>query len=163
LKAGQTLLGPVSVFLAFFVNYLPIRFARQGVRRRQLAIAFRTTVPPAVVYALVVGIFARPLLEAVYGEPYGRYASVVRLFAVYYVLLSVSDVVVAALSAQQRTRRVFLGHLAGALISVAVGWAFVDAFGAAGGVAGMIFALATAFCVFVSRSTSTLGRRRATA
>ncbi|MEP6811400.1 MAG: hypothetical protein ABI990_00270 [Actinomycetota bacterium] len=159
LKAGQTLLGPVSVFLAFFVNYLPIRFARRLApgdlreRRQQLRFGFRMTVPSVAVYALAAGIFAPWLLEAVYGEAYRGYASVVRLFAVYYVLLSVSDVVVASLSARGLTRRVFLGHVVGAAASVAAGWTFLEAFGAAGGVAGMIVAIAVAFCVFVSGST----------
>lgn len=170
LKAGQTVLGPVSVFLAFFVNYLPIRFTRHGVRddavalARQLRVGLRATVPPVAAYGLLVAIFARPLLEALYGDAYGRYASVVRLFAVYYVMLSVSDVVVASLSARDRTRRIFLGHAAGAAVSVAVGWALVEAFGATGGVAGMILALAAAFAVFVSGSVPRLlSRHRATA
>jgi O-antigen/teichoic acid export membrane protein len=158
-KAGQTLLGPVSVFLAFFVNYLPIRFARRLIGGapdelgRQLKLGFRMTVPPVAAYAVLAGIFAPWLLEAVYGKAYVGYASVVRLFAVYYVLLSVSDVVVASLSARQRTRRVFLGHIVGALVSVACGWALLEVFGAAGGVAGMILAIAVAFCVFLTDST----------
>lgn len=148
LKAGQTLLGPISVFLAFFVNYLPIRFTRRGV---QLRFGFLSTVPTVAIYAVLVGIFARPLLAHVYGRSYEGYASVVRLFALYYLLLSVSDVVVASLSARERTRRIFVGHVAGAVASVALGWVFVERFGAAGGVGGMILAITTAFCVFVSR------------
>lgn len=157
LKAGQTLLGPISVFLAFFVNYLPVRFARSGVaadasvRARELRTGLRATVPAAAAYGVLVAIFARPLLRAVYGDAYGGYADVVRLFALYYVMLSVSDVVVASLAARGLTRRIFAGHLVGAAASVACGWALLDAFGAAGGVAGMILAIGAAFCVFVSR------------
>jgi O-antigen/teichoic acid export membrane protein len=157
LKAGQTLLGPVSVFLAFFVNYLPIRFAQRGIddrgeRRRQLRRGFSATVPPVLAYGLLVAVFARPLLKALYGAPYEHDASVVRLFAAYYVLLSVSDVVVASLSARGLTRRVFVGHLGGAAVSVAAGWLLVLAYGPAGGVGGMLLALSGAFALFVTGS-----------
>jgi len=167
LKAAQTLLGPVSVLLAFFVNYLPIRFAGwlrddpTGLRRH-LRRGLAATVPPVLVYAVVAAAAAPWLLRTVYGDAYERYASVVRLFAAYYVALSISDVVVASLAARLRTRRVFAGHVAGALASLAVGWALLRAFGAAGAVGGMILAIGVAFVVFVSdRSSATTGARRA--
>jgi O-antigen/teichoic acid export membrane protein len=165
LKAGQTLLGPVSVFLAFFVNYLPIRFARRFARHPgDVAAAVREglaiTVPPVAVYGAVAAAAAPWLLATVYGDAYRHEANVVRLFALYYLCLSVSDVVVASLTARDRTRRVFGGHLAGAAASIAVGWLLVDAAGAAGAVAAMIAAIATAFAVFVSARRGAPAARR---
>ena len=163
LKASQTLLGPISVFLAFFVNFLPIRFARAvreagaGALPRQMARGFLATVPVTAAYGLLIAIFARPVLEAVYGSSYGRYETVARLFAAYYLLLSISDVVVASLSARGLTRRIFLGHAAGAIFSLACGWLLLEAFGAAGGVLGMILSLLLAMGLFWSAHAAALG------
>jgi O-antigen/teichoic acid export membrane protein len=159
LKGAQTLLGPISVFLAFFVNYFPTSFAHaRAASTRELVERMRsglmTTFPVALVYGGLTAIFAPSLLAAVYGEAYRPYATVVRLFALYYVLLSISDVFVAALAAQQRTRRIFLGHCVGAVITVCAGWLLLDVWGASGGVAGMIVSLLGASFVFVRSSLS---------
>jgi O-antigen/teichoic acid export membrane protein len=95
-------------------------------------------------------IFAPALLGAVYGDEYRQFTPVVRLFALYYIILAFSDVVVASLSANGRTRRVFGGHVAGAVASLVCGWLLLRAFGAAGGVAGMIVAICVAVSVFVN-------------
>jgi O-antigen/teichoic acid export membrane protein len=152
LKAAQTLLGPVSVFLAFFVNYLPVRFARRVDSGSQTLIrdGLVLTVAPVVAYGLLVVLAAPWLLRTVYGAQYAHDANVVRLFALYYVCLANSDVVVAALSARRRTRRIFAGHVVGAAVSVAVGWALVRAFGVTGAVGGMLVAIGAAVVVFVS-------------
>ncbi|HET7045190.1 MAG TPA: hypothetical protein VFI37_10110 [Gaiellaceae bacterium] len=155
LKAAQTLLGPASVFLAFFVNFLPTRFAsrlRVGGDRalaRQVRVGLLSTLPATVAYAVAVAVFAGPLLEFVYGSAYAGHASVVRLFAAYYVLLSISDVFVAALAARALTRRIFAGHAAGAVLSLVLGWVLLYTWGAAGGAAGMIASLVVALAVFV--------------
>jgi O-antigen/teichoic acid export membrane protein len=86
----------------------------------------------------------------VYGAEYAHDANVVRLFALYYVCLANSDVIVAALSARRRTRRIFAGHIVGAAVSVAVGWALVRSFGVTGAVGGMLAAIGAAVVVFVS-------------
>jgi O-antigen/teichoic acid export membrane protein len=152
LKAAQTLLGPVSVFLAFFVSYLPTSFARAQERdelARRMRAAFTVTVPPTLVYALGAIVFAPTLLRHVYGAEYAHDATVVRLFAVYYVILSVSDVFVAALAARGLTRRIFVGHALGAAISLVVGWALLLHWHAAGGTAGMILSLLGALILFI--------------
>jgi O-antigen/teichoic acid export membrane protein len=152
LKAAQTLLGPMSVFLTFVTSRLPTVLAHErestgtllpGARRSLVRI-----LPVVGVYCAVVALLARPALEAVYGEAYGGYADVVRLFAVYYVLLAFSTVAIAALSAADRTRDVFVGQAAGAVVSLAVGWLFLQEWGAAGGVAGMIVSWAAAMALF---------------
>ncbi|MGH3003703.1 MAG: lipopolysaccharide biosynthesis protein [Gaiellaceae bacterium] len=162
LKAAQTLLGPVSVFLAFFVNYLPTVFARsaagaRGGLSRRMRLGFLSTVPATALYAVPAIVFAPRLLSLVYGEEYHRDAAVVRLFAVYYLVLSISDVFVAALAAQGRTRRIFGGHLVGAAITFAVGWLLLVQWHAPGGAVGMIVSLVGALAVFVRGFRSSPG------
>jgi O-antigen/teichoic acid export membrane protein len=167
LKVGQTLLGPASVYLAFFVNYLPIRFARgraEGQHHKladHLRMGVPLTAPVVITYAVFTALFAPALLGAVYGDEYRPFAPVVRLFALYYIILAFSDVVVASLSANGHTRRVFGGHVAGAGASLVCGWLLLRAFGAAGGVAGMIVAICVALAVFVN--VQSLRRRPAAA
>ena len=158
LKAAQTLLGPVSVFLAFFVSYLPTSFARaheRGELAQRMRTAFTRTVPPTVVYAIGAIVFAPTLLRHVYGAEYAHDATVVRLFAIYYVILSVSDVFVAALAARGHTRRIFTGHALGAAISLAVGWILLLHWHAAGGAAGMILSLLGALTLFTQSRGAT--------
>lgn len=165
LKAGQTLLGPISAFLTFVTSYLPVLFARElaasgtlaGKVRRSLA----TILPVVVPYCLLVSVFAEPVLERVYGAEYGQYADVVQLFAFYYVLLAFSTVTVAALSARHLTRDVFRGQAAAAMLSLAVGWALLRELGPAGGVVGMILSWAVAMAVFVRALRTPRGRTAA--
>jgi O-antigen/teichoic acid export membrane protein len=153
LKAGQTLLGPMSVFLSFVTSYLPVVLAQDlqstgtiyAATRRRL----RAILPFVVGYCVLVAVFAAPLLGLVYGSSYEEYADVVRLFALYYVLLAFSTVAIAALSARETTRDVFLGQAAGAVVSVAIGWLLLRELGPAGGVAGMIVSWAVAMAFFV--------------
>ena len=153
LKAGQTLLGPMSVFLTFFTSYLPIVFAREldasgtiGVKtRRSLAVILPVVLP----YCLVMALFAKPALEFVYGRDYGRYANVVQLFALYYVLLAFSTVAVAVLSAKNMTRDVFIGQAGAATVSLTIGWLLLQESGVAGGVIGMLVSWAVAMSFFL--------------
>lgn len=153
LKAGQTLLGPMSVFLTFVTSYLPIVFARElessgaiGVKTRRSLAAI---VPVVLVYCLLMALLAEPVLELVYGAEYGRYADVVQLFALYYVVLAFSTVAVAVLSAKCLTRDVFVGQAAGAVLSLGVGWLLLQEMGPAGGVAGMLASWAVAMAFFL--------------
>lgn len=153
LKAGQTLLGPISVLLTFVTSYLPIVLAREraatgstaGTTRR----ALMTTLPLVVPYCLLVALFATPVLELVYGSDYGQYASVVRLFALYYVLLVFSTIAVASLSAREMTREIFTGQAAGAGLSLAIGWLLLRAYGPEGAVVGMLASWALAMALFL--------------
>jgi O-antigen/teichoic acid export membrane protein len=109
---------------------------------------FAATVPLTALYALLAAVFAPTLLRLVYGSQYVQYATVVRLFAAYYVILSVSDVFVAALAAQGLTRRIFGGHAVGAIVTLAVGWLLLTQWHASGGALGMIVSLLGALVVF---------------
>ena len=153
LKAGQTLLGPVSVFLTFVTSYLPVVLAREvdsgGSVKNKTRRSLSAVLPVVVSYCVLVAIFAKPLLELVYGPAYGGYADVVRLYAGYYVVLSVSTVAVAALSARHMTREIFVGQGVAAAISLAFGWLLVLEAGPAGAVVGMLVSLGAALLVFV--------------
>lgn len=153
LKAGQTLLGPVSVFLTFVTAYLPIVLAREhessGAVRRKARRSLAVILPVVVPYCLVMALFAQPVLEFVYGAEYAQYVDVVQLFAAYYVLLALSTVAIAALSAMGMTRAVFVGQAAGALLSLAVGWLLLLELGPPGGVVGMLASWALAMALFL--------------
>lgn len=156
IKAGQTLLGPCAAFLAFFTSYLPIVFAQELERskalNRKVRWSFGAILPIVIAYSALTALFSEQLLEIVYGPEYSRYASVVELFAVYYVVVSVSTVAVAVLSARGMTRRIFSGHAAGAAVFLAVGWVLVEAWGAAGGVAAMLASVVAATGIFIHAS-----------
>ena len=141
------------MFLTFVTSYGPVLLARElaasgtiGRLARWMLVAVVAAVLP---YCALVALFAEPLLEGLYGSAYGAYEDVAQLFALYYVLLAVSTVLVAVLSALRMTRDVFLGHAAGAVVSVAVGWLLLRELGAAGGVVGMIASWLVATAVFV--------------
>ncbi len=153
IKAGQTLLGPMSVFLTFVTSYLPIVLTREleatGSIAGKLRESMTRVLPLVVCYCAAMALIASPALRAVYGPAYRPYADVVQLFALYYVLLAFSTVAVAALSALRATRAVFVGQAAGAVVSLAVGWLLLDAWGPAGGVAGMLVSWAAAMALFL--------------
>jgi len=162
LKAGQTILGPMSVFLTFFTSYLPIVFARElessGTIRTKIRRSLGVILPVVVPYCLVMAIFAKPVLEFVYGHAYGRYTTVVQLFALYYVLLAFSTVAIAALSAKGMTPSVFVGQTGGAVVSLAIGWFLLQQWGAEGGVTGILLSWGVAMALFL-RALRTPPRR----
>ena len=166
LKAAQTLLGPISVFLTFVTSYLPIVLAREleaiGSVRRKVRRSLLAILPVVVPYCLLMGLFAEPALGLVYGSEYEQYADVVQFFALYYVLLAFSTVAIAALSARRMTRDVFVGQAAGAALSLAVGWILLRELGPEGGVVGMLLSWVLAMAFFV-RALRAAPEGRATA
>lgn len=144
LKASQTLLGPIAVFQAFFTNFLPIKFAHAAPLEkvphfsRQLSRTYLAIAPVTIAYCGLVALAAGPLLRFVYGSEYDGAVTVVRLFALYYVLLAVSLVIAASLTARALTRDIFLANACGGLFSVGFGWILLQEWGASGAVVGMI-------------------------
>lgn len=159
LKAGQTLLGPMSVLLTFVTSYLPTDFARElrelGTVDRSARRALGRVLPVVVPYCLVIGLLAGPVLELVYGSEYRSYEEVVVAFSLYYAALAFSTVAIATLTARSLTRRIFVGQTAGAVVSLAMTWLLLRELGAVGGVVGMLLGLAAAMAVFLPP----LGRR----
>ncbi len=97
----------------------------------------------------MVAVLAGPALELVYGAAYRQYATLVQLFAVYYVALAFSTVAVAVLAARGFTRQIFVGHAAGAAVSLASGWLLLEQLGPEGGVVAMLVSWAIAMVVFL--------------
>ena len=159
LKAGQALLGPMSVFLTFVTSYLPTQLAHEleetGTTERGSKRALARALPVVVTYCGVVAVLAAPALELLYGPEYRQYADVVRLFALYYVALAFSTVAVAALAARRMTRQVFVGYAASAVVSITAGSALLAEIGPAGAVAGMLLSWGVSMIFFLRA----LGRR----
>jgi O-antigen/teichoic acid export membrane protein len=144
LKAAQIVLGPVNAFLLFLATVLPIRFAATRDGRGDRALdrdvrrAYLVTVSPVLVYGALAAALAGPILGLFYGDTYRDYTQVVLLFSVYYVLMHVTSILTAALTAKRQTRALFKGSAYAGLLGVAVGWLLIEAWGVEGAVVGMI-------------------------
>jgi O-antigen/teichoic acid export membrane protein len=144
LKAAQIVLGPLSAFYLFLGTVLPIRFAaRREVDgdsglHSSLRRAFALTAGPSLLYCVLAAVFAEPILNVLYGDQYDAYASVVRILAVFSALMLGVFLVSSALTARRQTKALFTGSLAGAVLGVALGWAFVEAWGVDGAAIGMV-------------------------
>src|SRR6185437_9790480 len=120
--------GPTRVFAFYLGSVLPLRFARALNREGNAAahqqlkeVAFRI-LPMLGAYALIIAIFAKPLLHLVYR---GEFAGDARILVFYsgaafmeYVLM----VVTSALAAKRMTRQIFFGQLTGMLVTGLMSW-----------------------------------------
>ena len=106
---------------------------RGAVRR-----AFLLTAPPALLACALTAVFARPLLETLFGATYREDARLVVLFCIYYALMHVIFVLTAALAARAQTRALFRGSAIAGAVSVVLGWPIVAAWGIEGAAGGMI-------------------------
>ena len=144
LKASQLVLGPLNVLLLFLSTVLPIRLSRtlasagEAAFRARLRRAFRVTAPVVALYCLVASLFAKPLLDFLFGGQYSDADTLVLLFALFYFLSYLGQMAVAALNARQHTRPVFLANFVGAATAITLVWFFIPAFGTEGAVLGMI-------------------------
>jgi O-antigen/teichoic acid export membrane protein len=144
LRAAQLVLGPLSAFYLFLGTVLPIRFAARrevdgdagldASLRRALAL----TAGPSLLYCALTAIFAGPILDFLYDDQYDGYKSVVQILSLFYVVMLGVFLVSAALTARRQTKALFTGSLAGAVLGVALGWAFVEAWGVDGAAIGMV-------------------------
>jgi GT2 family glycosyltransferase/O-antigen/teichoic acid export membrane protein len=161
LKASQTVLGPLNAFLLFVVTILPIRLAAARERnesiRAWLRFAYVASSPFVFVYCALVAVFARPILDALYGPEYVGYVDAVRLFAVFYVVMHAAYMLSSALSAKRLSRPLFTGNLWAAFVGVVVGWPLIARWEVNGAVVGMILSaivLALAFWRSYRRSAA---------
>ena len=138
LRAAQIVYGPTRVFSFYLGNVLPIRFARalatEGDRaaRASFSAVLRQVVPPFAAYALLVAIFARPILRLLYGPDFAGDALVLQVYSLVAVLSYAQMIFVSLLTAQRRTRVIFVGQLAGAVLGLAIGWGAILLIGIAG-------------------------------
>lgn len=159
LKAAQMLLGPLNILIFFLDSVLPMRFARalksggQLALHSQLKIAYLVTAPVFGGYCFLVVVLAGPLLQLVYGASYAGSTPLVVLYAAYYMVLYLVQIVSSALRAQQLTRHIFTAHVYSSLIAVFLGWLFIRTLGAEGAVLGLILsALAVNFLYWLAYS-----------
>jgi O-antigen/teichoic acid export membrane protein len=150
LKASQLALGPMNVLLLFLSTTLPIRlsrtlaFAGETAFKRRVRKALIVTAPVVAIYCVLVSIFAKPLLELLYGSRYAHASAVVALYAAYYFLSYLGQMAMSVLSARQLTRAIFLANFVGAASSLLLGWFFISAAGVEGAVVGMIASIVLA-------------------
>jgi O-antigen/teichoic acid export membrane protein len=143
-RAAQVLFGPLHVPLLYMEVALLVRLAQARSRggRRELDDQARhvTLVVGPIIggYCVAVALAAGPLVDLVYGGKYSDAVSIVRLFAVYYLVSFATQIVTAALTAQERSRPIFFANAMGAALAVTLGWLPIVVFDAAGIVVGMV-------------------------
>jgi O-antigen/teichoic acid export membrane protein len=156
-RALQNIVAPIHSLLRAMDTYFTPRLAD---RRRVAGSSgvvhmvrrmFLVTGPPVGLVLVVGVVFARPLLQLLYGPTYLEYADGMRLMAVFYALLYSFWPIQSALKALERTRAIFVGSV-GAMIAMAtVGvWAILR-WGVYGTIAGQ--ALSAAILSIVLWST----------
>jgi O-antigen/teichoic acid export membrane protein len=144
LKALVLLLGPLNVALMYVSTAVPIKLAKLGREQGQAAadrelgeIQLRLGLV-FVAYGLAVSVFARPLIDLLYGGQYVEHASAVALFAVQYLLFLGLQTLSAALRARRRTPVIFVSYAAASVVAVALALPLMDAFGIEGAALGML-------------------------
>jgi O-antigen/teichoic acid export membrane protein len=143
LKAAQLILGPLNVLLLFLASVVPSRFARSRARgpdalEADVRSVFKFTAPIVVAYCALSANFADELLSVFYADKYRGYAVIVQLFAAYYALSYVAQVIAAALNARLLTKYNFIGNAGGAALGLPVAWAGLELIGVAGALVGML-------------------------
>lgn len=153
LKAAYTVFGPTRVFSFALRSLLPTWFSRtihsggKPALHQQLKRVYLIVVPLLGAYCLLVGLFAEPLLQLMFGDAYVGSSRVLMLYAVVAFMTFLASVVNAALRAQQLTRVVFSAQLL-ASFTLPLGWLCIRGFGVEGAVMGMMLTSLTVNGVF---------------
>jgi O-antigen/teichoic acid export membrane protein len=144
LKASQTIFGPVVALIAYLPLVLPTRFTQTLARggrealRKEIARTYIRTSPVFAAYCAAAAIFSRELLHILYGGPYDRYSTVVALFAAYFFLGYIAEVLSHALRAERRPRDIFIAYASAGAFGVVAGWLVISLLGASGAALGLI-------------------------
>lgn len=153
LKAAYTVFGPTRVFSFALRSLLPTWFSRtmhsggQTALHQQLKRVYLAVVPLLGCYCLLVGLFAQPLLQLLFGDAYTGSARVLMLYAAVAFTTFLASIVNAALRAQQLTRVIFSAQLL-ASFTLPLGWLCIRGFGVEGAVMGMMLTSLTVNGVF---------------
>ena len=144
MKALQTILGPMNV-LTFAIDPLvgpkAARIhARDGISplRRFVCRVQLLVLATVGAYCLGVALFARPLLDLVYGPAYTGYAWLLSVMAIIYAFTAFRGPMSIALTAIGETSAIFRVRLASSIANLTFGLAAVALFGIAGIGAGLI-------------------------
>jgi O-antigen/teichoic acid export membrane protein len=138
LKAAQILFGPTRILAFYLGSVLPMRFARalasggnQAVHEELIGTSKRV-LPWLGLYALLVAILARPLLQLVYRDEFAGEPLVLAIYSAAAFVEYVQVIFTSALSAKRMTRSIFYGQSAGLVVTALVSWWIIHYFGAEG-------------------------------
>lgn len=144
LRAANTLLGLTNVLRLALHNVAPVRaaehFARDGSAALARYVARIGRIGGWATAAIVLVLAAAPefWLGILFGIEFAPYGWLVRWYAAAYFLMFVMVVLSAALRATERTRVIFLAHLAAAIVLAVTMQPLFDRFGITGAAIGAV-------------------------
>jgi O-antigen/teichoic acid export membrane protein len=142
LRALQNLIAPTQILANTYQMVVTPQAAMEEVRGGGRAVASflaSTSVllaVPLLIYFLVVGLFARPLVTLFYSSAYSAAATIVWPLGLAYLLSYAGRVLSIGLAAVQDTRPVFYAQLAAAATTFSVGLLLIRGYGLAGAAVG---------------------------
>lgn len=144
MRAVSTVMGPGNIVVNALETLLTPRAAK--VYARDGGPAFRTFIRRAAIgvtcimagYALVVAIFAEPILRILYGDQYSGYGWLLALVALHYVLISTRTVASIGLRSMGHTSPIFRAYLCSAAVTLTVGVVALHTIGLAGAALGFL-------------------------
>ncbi len=144
IKAGQTVMGILHVFLLVVENVVPARAALLAAHEAWTDLRVylsRVAVfggAATLAVSSLVAIFPAPLSLLIYGHEDAQQSLAIRGFALLYVFTFAISVIAIHLRTQERTRPIFVAQALGALASVVAARPTVEVFGFEGAIAGMV-------------------------
>jgi O-antigen/teichoic acid export membrane protein len=138
LRAVQILFGPARVFSFFLHSVLPIRFTRslteegESALNAQMRRAFGLVSLLLGPYCILLALFPRLIITHVCGPEYASEPYLLSLCSAYSMMTYWLMVIIAALSAKQLTRDIFLGSIVGAVVALACCWPLIRGLGIGG-------------------------------
>jgi O-antigen/teichoic acid export membrane protein len=144
LRAMQTVMGPTHVLLkALDTAFTPTASRAYGEGGAEAVTSlvgamYRATAALMIGYCVLVAVFARPILDVLYGGRYNSYSWLLPMLAVSYALVYLYTPVWVALRGMQVSSPMFHAYLASTVVVLTLGIAAVALFGLAGAGAGLI-------------------------
>lgn len=144
IKAGQTVMGFLHVWLLTLENVAPVRAARLVARGAWVELrAFWRSVHlggglATLVVSGCVALFPGLLARAFYGSTSAEQELVIRAFALLYLFVFAGSVLALRLRTLEHTRSIFLAQALGAGLGTLSARPAVEAWGLNGALAGMI-------------------------
>jgi O-antigen/teichoic acid export membrane protein len=169
IKAGQTVMGFLHVWLLTLENVAPVRAARLVARGAwaELRVFWRSvhlggglaTLAVSGCVALLPGLLAR----AFYGSTSAEQELVIRAFALLYLFVFAGSVLALRLRTLEHTRPIFLAQALGAGLGTLAARPAVEAWGLNGALAGMIVQQALVCAVLLAACRRVESEREAQA
>jgi O-antigen/teichoic acid export membrane protein len=144
LRAMQTVMGPTHILLRALDTAFTPTAARAyddgGTRAVSSFVGsmYWATAPLMGAYCLLVGIFAHPIVDALYGGRYNSYAWLLSMLCVSYALVYLYTPIWVALRGMQLSAPMFKAYVASSVVVLTLGIAMVYAVGVMGAGLGLI-------------------------